>query len=141
MREVTYLVGSVVLGVVVLIAFVVALYGSPMGAPSQDTCVALWNAPHNTVARTQVVRNGYAMADIGGSFAEDRYQGCFAWFVGATGEPWALYSATRIPGEDTLLRWRLDLRGRRWGRDVPVPEPVPEPDAAVLQDGSLSIRG
>jgi hypothetical protein len=141
MREIVYLVSSVVLGLVVFVAFVVALYRLPPGAPSQDSCVALWNEPRNTVARAEVTAHGYPTAEIDGAFVEGRYQGCFTWFVHAMGEPWALYSATRIPGEDTPLRWRLDLRGRRWGSDFPVPEPVPEPNTIVLPDGSLSLRG
>jgi hypothetical protein len=141
MREIAYLVGSVILGLVVLTAFVVALYGLPLGPPSQDECVALWNAPRNAAARERVAAQGYATAKIDGTFEEERYQGCFASFVQAVGEPWALYSAIRIPGEGRPLRWRLDIHGRRWGSDFPEPEPVPEPNAVVLPDGSLRIRG
>jgi hypothetical protein len=141
MREIVYVVSSVVLGLVVLVAFVVALDGLAPGAPSRDSCIALWNAPRNTIARAEVVSHRYATAEIDGTFVDDRYQGCFTWFVHSMGEPWALYSATRIPGEDTPLRWRLDIRGRRWGSDVPIPEPVPEPNTIVLPDGSLSLGG
>ncbi len=141
MREMTYLVGSVVLGLVVLVGFVLALYGLPVSAPSQDSCVELWNSPPNAVIRAEVVAAGYTTTDIDGVFQEGRYQGCSAWFVDGIGEPWALYSATRIPGEDTPLVWGLELRGRRWGSDAPVPEPAPEPDSVVLSDGSLSLRG
>jgi len=141
MRDMTYLVGSVVLGLVMLVGFVLVLYGFPTSAPSRDSCVALWNSPRNAVIRAEVAAGGYATADIGGVFQEERYQGCSAWFVHGIGEPWALYSATRIPWEDRPLAWVLDLRGRRWGSDAPVPEPAPEPDSVVLPDGSLSLRG
>jgi hypothetical protein len=141
MREIAYLVGSVVLGLAVLVAVVVAIYGLPMGPPSRDECVALWNAPHNAAAREWVATHGYATVEIDGTFSDNRYQGCYASFVQGIGEPWALYSATRIPREDRSLGWRLDMHGGRWGSDFPVPEPVPEPNAIVLPDGSLSVRG
>lgn len=64
MHEIASLIGWIVLGFVALIAFVVALYGLPMGAPSQESCVALWNAPRNGVARAEVAAHGYATADI-----------------------------------------------------------------------------
>jgi hypothetical protein len=141
MREIAYLVGSIVLGLEVLVAVVVALYRLPLGPPSRDECVALWNAPHNAAARERVAAHGYATAKIEGAFVEERYQGCFASFVQAVGAPWEYFSATRIPGEDRRLRWRLDIHGRRYGSDFPVPELVPEPNAIVLPDGSLSLQG
>lgn len=141
MREIAYLVGSVVLGLVVVVAVVVFLYGLPLNAPSRDECLTLWNAPHNAAARERVAAHDYPTAEIDGTFVEGRYQGCYASFVQGVGAPWALFSATRIPGEDRPLRWRLDMDGRRWGRDFPEPEPVPEPNANVLPDGSLSLRG
>ena len=145
MREMTYLVGSVVLGSVVLGSVVLVglllLHGLPMSAPSRHSCVELWNAPRNAVIRAEVAAGGYTKTDIDGVFQEGRYQGCSAWFVHAIGEPWALYSATRIPGDDRPLVWGLDLHGRRWGNDAPVPEPAPELDFVVLPDGSLSLRG
>ena len=141
MRVMTYVVGSVVLGLVVLVALVVALNTLPLGPPSRDTCVALWNAPGNTVLRAEVAAHGYPTADIDGVFQEGRYQGCSAWLVQGIGEPWAIYSATRIPGEERPLEWVLDGHGSRWGISFPVPEPAPEPDVVVLTDGSLSLRG
>jgi hypothetical protein len=110
-------------------------------APSAEACVALWNAPNNATVRHQVARRGYPVADIEGAFVEGRYQGCFAWIGGAIGQPWALHSATRFPGEAEPLRWVLDMRGERWGIDFPEPEPRPEPNALVLPDGSLELQG
>lgn len=103
--------------------------------------VALWNAPPNAALRPQVVVHGYPTAEIKGAFVQGCYQGCFANFVEAIGEPWALYSATRVPGEESPLRWVRELRGRRWGIDFPEPEPRPQPNALVLPDGSLLLEG
>ena len=109
-------------------------------APSREVCVVLWNAPHNAAVQAGVVARGYTTADIHGAHVEGHYEGCFASFVGAVGEPWAFYSAARIPGEDRPLRWQLDWRGSQWGIDIPVPEPEPEPNAVVRPNGSLSLR-
>ena len=125
------LAGTIVVGLVL---------GWNSRAPSRETCVALWNAPHNAAVRAEVVARDYSTADIDGAYAEERYEGCFVAFVDAVGEPWAFYSAARIPGEKQSLRWGLDWRGSQWGVDIPVPEPAPEPNAVVRVDGSLSLR-
>jgi hypothetical protein len=109
-------------------------------ATSRETCVSLWNAPHNAAVRAEVVARDYTRGDVDGAYVEDRYEGCFVALVDAVGEPWAFYSAARIPGEKRSLRWDLDWRGSRWGIDIPVPEPAPEPNAVVRADGSLSLR-
>lgn len=83
---------------------------------------------------------GYGTAKLEGVFDAERYQGCSALLVQAIGGPWALYSATRIPGEDKPLRWLLYGHGCRWGSEFPG-EPVPQPNAVVLSDGSLSLQG
>ena len=140
MREMTYLVGSVVVGLVVLVGFVLILYGFPPSAPSPDSCVALWNAPSNASTRARVRAQAYAKAEIEGVFEEGRYQGCSAWFIQTTEGPWTFYSATRIPGEDRPLRWTFGTHVRRWGSEFPN-DPTPDLNATVLPDGSLSLRG
>lgn len=139
--RVMYVVGSVVLGMGVLVTLIMALNTLPLGAPSRDTCIALWNAPRNSVLRAEVASRGYPTVDIDSVFQEGRYQGCSAWFVQGIREPWAIYSATRIPGEERPLEWVLDGHGPQWGISFPVPEPAPESDAVVLTDGSLSLGG
>lgn len=122
-----------------LLALLVVAIASSPGAPSQEECVALWNARPNAPLRARVAVYRYPVAEIEGAFVVGRYQGCFLWLVEAIGEPWALYSATRIPGEDRLLRWVLDMRGERWGIDFPEPEPRPDPNSLVFPDGSLRL--
>jgi hypothetical protein len=82
---------------------------------------------------------GYSAAEIGGDFSEDRYQGCYATFGADIGEPWALYSAVRIPGTGDPLRWRLEAREAEWGIGFPPPWDRPQPNATVKPDGSLSL--
>jgi hypothetical protein len=129
-------VGPLLIGSAVLVAVVVLVTSR---TPSRDSCVALWNAPRNAATRVGVSANGYRAVQIDGTYSEGRYGGCFAWFLHDTGEPWALFSALRIPGEGRPLRWTLDLRGRRWGIDIAVPEPVPGPNAVVVEDGSIRL--
>jgi hypothetical protein len=132
--------GLVALGLLILSFAVVGLGTARSDAPSPETCVALWNAPDNALGRARVAAHDFESAQIEGAFVEGRYEGCFAWFVQGTGEPWALYSAMRVPGENRPLRWVIDLRGQRWGIDFPEPEPKPQPNASVLEDGSLSLH-
>jgi hypothetical protein len=112
----------------------------PAGAPSTATCVALWNEPQNAVVREQVSERGYPGAHIDGVYSDERYEGCVAWFFGAIGEPWATYDATRIPGRARPLRWTLLERGKRWSHDSPEPTAARELNAAVHEDGSISLR-
>jgi hypothetical protein len=108
-------------------------------------CVDLWNANGNARLRAEVARNGYPVVEVEGAFVEGRYQGCFASFAEAVGKPWALYHATRIPGQDRPLSWVLDVRGESWGIDSPIDSqeslPPPEPNALVLRDGSIRLKG
>jgi hypothetical protein len=111
----------------------------PSVAPSTSECVALWNAPDNAALRSEISDRGYPSAEISGAFSEARYQGCFATFSGEVGEPWALYSATRIPGTDTPLWWRLDVDDPRWGAGFPPPWNQPRPNVLVHSDGNVSL--
>jgi hypothetical protein len=138
MRRFAFLAGLLAVGLALLAA--VTFDALRSRAPSRGECVALWNAPPNAALRTQVVVHSYTTAEIEGAFVQRRYQGCFANFVEAIGKPWAIYSATRVPGEEPPLRWVLELRGRRWGIDFPEPEPRPESNALVLPDGSLLLE-
>jgi hypothetical protein len=128
--------GVAALGVVVVLFL---LGWVPKDAPSTTECVALWNAPNNAAFRSRVSDLGYPSAEIGGAFSEDRYQGCFVTFSGGAREPWALYSATRIPGADTPLRWMLDAFEPHWGSGFPTPRDQPRPNATVEPDGSVSL--
>lgn len=132
--------GLRVLGVPLVALLVGLLSSCRPNAPYREECVALWNTPANDDLRAEVARNGYRVVEVGGAFVEGRYQGCFASFVEAPGRPWALYSATRIPGQDQPLRWVLDMRGESWGIDFPEPEPRAEPNALVLPNGSIRLR-
>jgi hypothetical protein len=86
-----------------------------------------------------VAKLGQQMAEINGVFSEERYQGCVAIFADEVGEPWALYGATRIPGTEARLEWKLDARAQRWGTGFPPPRDQPRPNAIVQPDGSLSL--
>lgn len=112
----------------------------PGAKPSQHRCISLWNAPPNAEHREEVAKRGYPTAEIDETFSEDRYEGCYAFFLAGFGEPWAIYSAVRIPGTDTPLEWRLEMRGQEWGMDHPEPDPRPQPNAIVQHDGSLSLN-
>jgi hypothetical protein len=110
-------------------------------APSRDECVTLWNAPINAVNRAQVEELEYPAAEIDGAYEEGRYEGCFAIFATGVGEPWALYSAARIPGNDDPLRWRLEVSEAEWGSGFQLPsQDRPQPKAIVEPDGSLSLQ-
>jgi hypothetical protein len=128
------LVGLLVLGVLVVVAGRI-----PGGAPSTDACVDLWNASRNATVRAQVAARSYPVAHIGGVFSEGREEGCSAWFVRGIQDAWALYSATRVPGQDRRLRWQLGIKGQRWEIEFPY-DPPPQPNAIVLANGSLSLR-
>jgi len=138
MRGIADQVGFLAFGLLLALLVAALVACSPV-APSPEECVTLWNARHNVALHEQVAQHGYPVVEIDGAFVQGRVYGCGASFVEATGEPWALYSATRIPGEDRSLRWVLDMRGKRWGIDFPEPEPRPEPNALVLPDGSLRL--
>jgi hypothetical protein len=84
---------------------------------------------------------GYPAADIDGTFSEGRYQGCSAWLLDVVGEPWALYSATRIPGEETPLNWKLALRGRRWGAMSPFQTLDHSGTRSSCPDGLFRLEG
>jgi hypothetical protein len=137
MRRTADRLGFLAFGLLLPASLVVVFASRPPDSPSQEECVALWNSRRNATLRAEVAVHGYSAAEIEGASAEGRYQGCFASFAEAIGEPWALYSASRIPGQDRSIRWVLDLSGDRWGIDFPEPEPPPEPNALVLSDGSL----
>jgi hypothetical protein len=115
--------------------------GSPPTASPTSTVSSPTTAPviAPTTSPASSAIQDYPTADVEGAFVEGRYQGCFAWFGAGTGSGWAFYSATRIPGEERPLRWVVDMRGRRWGVDFPVPEPRPDPNAVVRPDGSLQL--
>lgn len=82
------------------------------------------------------VRSGAPSTDV-----EERYEGCVAKSVHRAGEPWAVYWATRVPLQDPPFRWKLMAKVKEWGIDSPGGgEPVPQPNAVVLADGSLSLR-
>lgn len=112
----------------------------PARHPSASQCVALWNAPNNAALRAAVLDVGYPVVEVHGAFSEDRYQGCAATFSGDIGEPWALYSAVRIPGTETPLRWQLDVAESRWGSGVQLPpQDAPQPNATVRPNGTVSL--
>jgi hypothetical protein len=112
----------------------------PGRAPSTEQCVAFWNAPSNASIRTAVLEDGYPVVEIDGVYSEGRYQGCSATFSGDLGEPWALYSAVRIPGTDTPLRWQLDVDESRWGSGFQLPpNERPQPNATVRPDGTAFL--
>jgi hypothetical protein len=138
MSRSTLIVGAwVVAAVAVIVLFLRAWVLAE--APSREECVALWNAPRNAAHRQEVTNRGYPSAEINGAFSEERYQGCFATFANDVGKPWALYSATRIPGTEARLEWRLDAQAQRWGTGFPPPRDRPRPNASVQPDGSLSL--
>lgn len=113
----------------------------PSSAPATAECVALWNAPANGAHRSEVSVLDYPSAEIGGAFSEDRYQGCFVTFSSGVGRPWAMYSATRLPGTDRELRWQLDVAEREWGSGFQAPPfDRPRSNASVRPDGSLVLR-
>lgn len=132
--------GLRVLGLLLVALLSGLLAGCGPRAPSREECVALWNTPGNANPLEKVARNAYIVVEVGGACVESRYQGCFVSFVEEARKPWALCSATRIPGEEQPLRWVLDMRGEQWGIDFPEPEPPPELNAFVLPDGSIRLE-
>jgi len=138
MTRFTLIVGASFAALVVVIVLFLLDWIPPV-APSREECVSLWNAPRNAAHREEVAGRGYPRVEINGAFSEERYQGCVATFAGDVGEPWALYGATRIPGTDVRLEWKLDVRAYRWGTGFPPPRDRPRANAIVQADGSLAL--
>jgi hypothetical protein len=120
-----------------IVGLMVALLADSPVPPSEEQCVALWNAPQNARLQALVTTSRYWFLDVAGVFSEGRYEGCGATFFGGQGEPWAMFSAVRVPRQERPLRWVLDLRGQSWGFDDPLGEPRPTPNAIVLPDGRI----
>ena len=86
-----------------------------------------------------MAERGYHGAEINGAFSGQRYQGCSATFADDVGEPWSLYWATRIPGTQARLEWKLEAMAERWGTGFPSPWDRPRANAVVQPDGSVSL--